>query len=172
MPSKALLRPGDALKSLRRVPGAREAVTGSLDVAAALARRDALAAHWDDSGQLTWLEGVGVELIRGHGRIAGQRRVSVTGGDGSIALYEARRAVIVATGSSASFPPIDGLAEAGIWDSRDVTTAKDVPRRLLVIGGGVVGVEMAQAWKWLGSEEDHRGVVQSHPLKRGKVRRR
>jgi dihydrolipoamide dehydrogenase len=153
MPSKALLRPGDALESLRRVPGAREAVTGSLDVAAALARRDALAAHWDDSGQLTWLEGVGVELIRGHGRIAGQRRVSVTGEDGSIALYEARRAVIVATGSSASFPPIDGLAEAGIWDSRDVTTAKDVPRRLLVIGGGVVGVEMAQAWKWLGSEE-------------------
>jgi len=112
-----------------------------------LRRRDALAAHWDDSGQEAWLDGRRVDLIRGHGRIVGERQVSVTGHDGSIALYEVHRAVVVATGSSASLPPIDGLAGAGRWDSRDVTTAKDVPRRLLVIGGGAVGVEMAQAWK-------------------------
>jgi dihydrolipoamide dehydrogenase len=153
MPSKALLRPGEALEALRRVPGAREAINGNLDVSEALKRRDALASHADDSGQATWLEGVGVDLIRGHGRIAGHRQVSVTSDDGSVAMYEAHQAVVVATGSSAAFPPIDGLNEAGIWDSRDVTTAKDIPRRLLVIGGGVVGVEMAQAWKWLGSEE-------------------
>lgn len=153
MPSKALLRAGEALESLRRVPGAREAVDGVIDVEAALARRDALAAHWDDSGQVEWLDGVGVDLIRGHGRISGERQVSVTGTDGKVDLYQVRRAVVVATGSSASFPPIVGLDEAGVWDSRGVTTAKDVPRRLLVIGGGVVGVEMAQAWKWLGSEE-------------------
>lgn len=153
MPSKALLRPGEALESLRRVPGASEAVVGNLDVEAALERRDALAAHWDDSSQATWLEGVGVDLIRGHGRIAGERQVSVTSDDGSVAFYEVHQAVVVATGSSAAFPPIHGLREAGIWDSRDVTTTKDIPRRLLVIGGGVVGVEMAQAMKWLGSEE-------------------
>ncbi|MFP3915142.1 MAG: dihydrolipoyl dehydrogenase family protein, partial [Actinomycetota bacterium] len=72
---------------------------------------------------------------------------------GSVERYEAARAVVVATGTSAAMPPIEGLAEAGVWDSRDVTSAKEVPRRLLVIGGGVVGVEMAQAWKTLGAEE-------------------
>jgi dihydrolipoamide dehydrogenase len=153
MPSKALLRPGEALEALRRVPGLGDAAAGAIDLNAALARRDALASKWDDSSQVAWLDGVGVDLIRGHGRIVGERQVSVTDSDGSTTLYEARRAVVVATGSSASFPPIQGLSEAGVWDSRDVTTAKDVPRRLLVIGGGVVGVEMAQAWKWLGAEE-------------------
>ncbi|HSJ84040.1 MAG TPA: NAD(P)/FAD-dependent oxidoreductase [Acidimicrobiia bacterium] len=153
MPSKALLRPGEALAALRRVPGALEAASGDIDVDEALARRDALVAHWDDSAQVEWLDGVGVDLIRGHGRIVGERQVSVTDADGADTLYEAQRAVVVATGSSASFPPIQGLAEAGPWDSRDVTTAKEVPRRLIVIGGGGVGVEMAQAWKWLGAEE-------------------
>jgi len=153
MPSKALLRPGEALEALRRVPGAREAASGEIDVKEALARRDALVAHWDDSAQVAWLDGVGVDLIRGHGRIVGERQVSVTDHDGAATLYEAQRAVVVATGSSASFPPIQGLSEARLWDSRDVTTAKEVPRRLIVIGGGAVGVEMAQAWKWLGAEE-------------------
>lgn len=153
MPSKALLRPGEALEALGRVPGGREAIAGHLDVGQALQRRDALAAHWDDSGQVDWLEGAGVDLIRGHGRIAGERQVSVTGDDDTVTRYRVERAVVLATGSSASFPPIDGLEQAGIWDSRDATSAKDVPRRLLVIGGGVVGAELAQAWKWLGSEE-------------------
>lgn len=153
MPSKALLRPGEALDALRRVPGAREAGLGEIDVDEALARRDALASHWDDSGQVSWLEDAGVDLIRGHGRLDGERRVAVTRTDGSTEVFEAGRAVVVATGSAAAKPPIDGLDETAIWDSRDVTTAKQVPRRLLVIGGGVVGTEMAQAWKWLGAEE-------------------
>jgi pyruvate/2-oxoglutarate dehydrogenase complex dihydrolipoamide dehydrogenase (E3) component len=153
MPSKALLRPGEALDALRRVPGAAAAAAGEIDVNEALARRDALASHWDDAGQVSWLENAGVDLLRGHGRIAGERRVEVERADGSMGTYEARRAVVVATGSSASLPRIDGLAEAGIWDSREVTTAKHIPRRLLVIGGGVVGSEMAQAWRWLGADE-------------------
>lgn len=153
MPSKALLRPGEALDALRRVPGARESGLGEIDADEALARRDALASHWDDSGQVSWLEDAGVDLIRGHGRLDGERRVAVTRTDGSTEVFEAGRAVVVATGSTAARPPIDGLDETAIWDSRDVTTAKQVPRRLLVIGGGVVGTEMAQAWKWLGAEE-------------------
>lgn len=152
MPSKALLRPGEALEALRRVPGAQSAAVGEIDVDQALARRDSLASHWDDAGQVSWLEDAGVDLLRGHGRIAGERRVIVDG-SGSTRMFEARKAVVVATGSSAAMPPIDGLDRAGVWDSRDVTTAKQVPRRLLVIGGGVVGTEMAQAWKWLGAEE-------------------
>lgn len=153
MPSKALLRPGEALEALQRVPGARAAVTGSIDVEEALDRRDALSANWDDSGQVSWLDTVGVDLVRGHARVAGVRLVEVTAAEGSVTTYEAQRAVVIATGSVAAWPPIPGLAEAGLWDSRAVTTAKEVPGRLLVIGGGVVGVEMAQAWKWLGAEE-------------------
>lgn len=153
MPSKALLSPGEALEALRRVPGAQSAAVGEIDVEEALARRDSLASHWDDAGQVSWLEDAGVDLIRGHGRIAGERIVTVESSDGSTRMFEATKAVVVATGSSAAMPPIDGLETAGVWDSRDVTTAKQVPRRLLVIGGGVVGTEMAQAWKWLGTEE-------------------
>lgn len=153
MPSKALLRPGEALDALRRVPGAKDAGVGDIDVDEALARRDSLASNWDDSGQVTWLEEAGVDLIRGHGRITGERQVSVTQTDGTSVILDARKAVIVATGSSAAMPPIDGLEATGVWNSRDVTTAKQVPRRLLVIGGGVVGTEMVQAWKWLGAEE-------------------
>ena len=96
MPSKALLRPGEALEALQRVPGAKEAVTGSQ---AALARRDAMSANWDDSGQVSWLESVGVDLIRGHARIVGERLIEVTAEDGSSSSYQASKAVIVATGS-------------------------------------------------------------------------
>jgi dihydrolipoamide dehydrogenase len=153
MPSKTLLRPGHALASARRVPGAREAVTGELDVAAALARRDWITGGWDDAGQVAWLEGVGGTLVRGHGRLAGERVVAVDQPDGSTRRLSARRAVVVATGSGAAIPPIEGLREIRVWDSRAVTSAKDVPRRLLVLGGGVVGVEMAQAWRRLGAAE-------------------
>lgn len=131
MPSKALLRPGEALEALRRVPGAQSAAAGEIDVDEALARRDSLASHWDDAGQVSWLDDAGVDLIRGLGRIAGERQVTVQRSDGSTDLFGARKAVVVATGSSAAMPPIDGLDSAGVWDSRDVTTAKQVPRRLL-----------------------------------------
>jgi pyruvate/2-oxoglutarate dehydrogenase complex dihydrolipoamide dehydrogenase (E3) component len=153
MPSKTLLRPGEVLAEARRVPGAAAAVTGELDVAAALAWRDDIAGHWDDEGQVKWLEGAGGVLVRGRGRLVGARRVDVALADGSVRALEATKAVVLATGSSAVVPPIEGLHDVEPWDSRAITSAKAVPERLLVLGGGVVGVEMAQAWKRLGSHE-------------------
>ncbi len=146
MPSKALLRPAQALAEIRRVPGAAEAVTGELDVAATLRRRDEVIHDLDDSGMLPWLEDRGIALIRGEGRIAGERRVQV-GGE----VYEARRAVVLAVGTAASLPPISGLAEARPWTNREVTTTGEIPARLIVLGGGVVGVEMAEAFSALGA---------------------
>jgi pyruvate/2-oxoglutarate dehydrogenase complex dihydrolipoamide dehydrogenase (E3) component len=146
MPSKALLRPAEALAEARRIPGAAAAVTGELDVDAVLARRDEVIHDLDDSSQLPWLDERGVDVVRGHGRLDGERRVRV--GD---EVLVARRAVIVATGSGSQLPPIDGLREASIWTNREATTASDVPERLLVLGGGVVGVELAQAWASLGA---------------------
>jgi pyruvate/2-oxoglutarate dehydrogenase complex dihydrolipoamide dehydrogenase (E3) component len=153
MPSKALLRPGEALAAARRVPGAAPAVTAGVDVAATLRARDAFASNWDDKGQVRWVEGTGTTLVRGHGRLAGERIVEVTGEDGTIRTLTARRGVVVATGTSAAIPPVDGLRDITVWDSRDITTAKEVPPRLLVLGGGVVGVEMAQAFRRLGAAE-------------------
>jgi dihydrolipoamide dehydrogenase len=148
MPSKALLRPDEALDEARRVPGAAEATTGDrVDAAAVLARRDDVIHDLDDSGQLPWLEDQGIELIRGEGRLDGERRVRV--GDG---VLTARKAVVVATGSAAALPPIDGLEEVKPWTNRLGTTAKTVPGRLVVLGGGVVAAELAQAWSSLGSE--------------------
>ncbi|MFI5048209.1 MAG: dihydrolipoyl dehydrogenase family protein, partial [Acidimicrobiia bacterium] len=100
-----------------------------------------------------WLEGAGATLVRGHGRLAGERRVDVELPDGSVRALEATQAVVLATGSSAVIPPIEGLRETRVWSSRDATSAQAVPERLVVLGGGVVGVEMAQAWKRLGARE-------------------
>jgi pyruvate/2-oxoglutarate dehydrogenase complex dihydrolipoamide dehydrogenase (E3) component len=146
MPSKALLRPGELLGEARRVPGVAEAVTGGLDPAAALARRDEVIHDRDDSGQLPWLEEHGIELFRGAGRLDGERRVAV-GED----VLAAGRAVVVATGSSAAMPPIDGLDSVRAWNNRDATTAKRVPPSMVVLGGGPVGSELAQAWSTLGT---------------------
>ena len=147
MPSKALLRPNEALTEARRVPGAAEAATGELDVDSVLARRDEITHDWDDSSQLPWLEERGIELYRGDAALDGERRVRV--GDD---VLTARKAVLVATGSRPFVPPIDGLDSIDFWTNRDVTSAKRVPETLLVLGGGPVGVEMAQAWRTLGSE--------------------
>jgi len=147
MPSKALLRPAEVLAEVRRVPGAAEAVTGELDVPVALARRDEVIHDLDDSGAVPWLEEKGIVLFRAHGQLDGERRV--TAGDD---VLTAERAVVVATGSGALIPPIDGLRESEPWTSREITTAKEVPQRLAILGGGVVGSEMAQAWRTLGSE--------------------
>jgi len=153
IPSKALLRPVHARRAARRVPGAREAVTGGLDVPAVLARRDWFTStHADDSGQVAWLAGAGIDLVRGHGRLAGERRVEVEQADGTTVRLEARHAVVLATGTSAAVPPVPGLREAAPWTSRGATSAERVPDRLLVMGGGVVGLEMAQAFRGLGSE--------------------
>ncbi|MGZ8665878.1 MAG: dihydrolipoyl dehydrogenase family protein [Solirubrobacterales bacterium] len=147
MPSKALLRPGEVLEEVERVPGAREAVDGGIDVEAVLARRDEVIHDLDDSSQVPWLEDHGIRLLRGSGRLDGERRVLV--GEETL---EATRAVVIATGSKAALPPIDGLREADPWTNREATTAKQVPRSLIVLGGGPVGCELAQAWRMLGSD--------------------
>jgi dihydrolipoamide dehydrogenase len=146
MPSKALLRPYEALAEARRNPGVP--VGTELDLAAVLARRDEVIHDLDDDVQLPWLESRGIALVRGHGRLSGERRVTV--GEEEL---EARRAVILATGSLPMMPPIEGLdAIDGAWTNREATTTKSIPGRLLVLGGGVVGVEMAQAFQTLGSQ--------------------
>jgi dihydrolipoamide dehydrogenase len=149
IPSKALLRPGDVLAAAARVPGAAAAVTGRVDVSAALARRDYMTSDWMDAGQERWLADHGVRLLRGTGRLVGTRRVRVDGGP----QVTARRAVVLATGSGAVLPPVPGLAEVRPWDNRAATAAKEVPERLLVLGGGAVGLELAQAFFRLGASE-------------------
>ena len=147
MPSKALLRTGHAVAAARRLPG----VSASFDPAAVLRRRDEIAAHWRDDGQLAWAQGAGIEVIRGHGRISGERGVTVTSSDGQVRQLSARHAVVVSTGSVPVRPPIDGINTVRPWFSRDATSAQRVPERLGVLGGGVVGVELAQAWARLGA---------------------
>ncbi len=151
MPSKALLRPVELAAETERVPGV---ATAALDVRAVLARRDEVIHDLDDSSQVPWLEERGVELVRGHGRLDGEKQVAVRD-----EALTARRAVVVATGSFATIPPVPGLADARPWTNVEATTAKEVPGRLFVLGGGVVGVELAQAWSALGSHVTlvHRG---------------
>ncbi len=145
MPSKALLRPAQALAEVRRVPGAAEAAVGELDLAAVLARRDEVISNLDDSAHMPWVQERGITLLRGHGELVGEREARV--GD---RLLRARRAIVLAPGSGALLPPIPGLREAQPWTNREVTTAARVPASLLVLGGGVVGAEMAQAYATLG----------------------
>ncbi|MFC9352776.1 dihydrolipoyl dehydrogenase family protein [Arthrobacter sp. NPDC057013] len=151
MPSKALLRPGTALHGAQAVPGASEAVTGTLDAAAVLKRRDSFTSHWQDAGQVEWVEGAGIELIRGRARISGERTVKVAGLDGDDYALTARHAVVLANGSTPNRPPVDGLGEVEYWGTREATSAKEVPGRLGVLGGGVAGTELAQAFARLGS---------------------
>lgn len=148
MPSKALLRPALALAHARALPGTKQAVTGQLDVAAVLARRDEFTWHWHDDSQVEWLDSLGIELVRGHGRLAGEKAVLVD----EERLLTARHAVAVCTGSRPALPHVPGLADTHPWTSRDATSAAKVPDRLAVVGGGVVAVEMATAWQALGSQ--------------------
>ncbi|MGX5654715.1 dihydrolipoyl dehydrogenase family protein [Geodermatophilus nigrescens] len=151
MPSKALLRGTEAIAEARAVKGAAAAVTGEQDVAATLERRDSFTSHWDDAGQVSWVEGAGIDLLRGTARLDGERTVVVTGHDGTETRLSARHAVAVCTGSAAAVPPVDGLPDVQPWTPREATSAKEAPRRLLVIGGGYVGCEMSFAWSALGS---------------------
>jgi pyruvate/2-oxoglutarate dehydrogenase complex dihydrolipoamide dehydrogenase (E3) component len=153
MPSKTLLRPGDVIAAARRVPGAAAAVTGTIDVAAALSRRDWMVSDYDDAGQLPWLSDNNVDLVRGHGRLAGERTVEVTLAGGDVRRLTAAKAIVVATGTVPFVPPVSGLAEANAWDNRTATGAKEIPRRFLVLGGGAIGVELAQAFRRLGSDK-------------------
>ncbi|HEY5397662.1 MAG TPA: NAD(P)/FAD-dependent oxidoreductase [Trebonia sp.] len=142
MPSKALLRPADVVAeagAVRGVAGAR------LNPAEVLARRDGFAHGWKDDGQVEWLTGAKIDLVRGHGRIAGMRLVTV----GDLSLH-ARQAVVIATGTRAVV--LDSLAGVDPWTSREATSAHAVPGRLVIVGGGVVGCEMAAAWSALCAE--------------------
>ncbi|HET8951483.1 MAG TPA: NAD(P)/FAD-dependent oxidoreductase [Solirubrobacteraceae bacterium] len=153
MPSKGLLRPYEALAETRRIPGAAEAVTGELDVPAVLRRRDEIIHDLDDSVQLPWLEDRGIALLRGRGRYAGDKRVTVALNDGGSEELEARRAVFLAAGTVPAMPPIEGLDEIDdAWTNRDATTAKAIPDSIVILGGGVVGVEMSQAYGSLGAK--------------------
>lgn len=151
MPSKALLRPAAALRAARDVSGSREAVTGDLDVAAILARRDSIAHEWNDSGQVSWLEGAGIDLVRGHGELSGERVVTVTDADGGVSELKARHAVAVCTGTAALLPDIPGLVDASPWTSREATSVQTIPDSIVILGGGVVASEMATAFTALGS---------------------
>jgi dihydrolipoamide dehydrogenase len=161
IPSKVLLRPGDVVAAARRVAGAREAVTGPVDADAAFARRTAFTGDWDDTGSLPWLTDRGIAIVRGTGRLAGERAVEVTAADGTTTFLLAARAVVLATGTTAAIPPIPGLAEARPWTNREATAAKEVPRRLLVLGGGAIGVELAQGFRRLGAEQV--AIVEASP---------
>jgi pyruvate/2-oxoglutarate dehydrogenase complex dihydrolipoamide dehydrogenase (E3) component len=142
IPSKTLLRPGEAVHAAREA-----AATAQVDPEAALAWRDFMVSDYSDAGQERWLASKGIDLLRGSGRLAGTGVVEVDG-----VRYTAEN-VVLATGSSPILPPVPGLRElAGVWTNREVTGMKAVPRRLLVLGGGPVGVEMAQAVRRLGGE--------------------
>jgi len=151
MPSKVLLRSGAVLAAARRVAGAAEAVTGQLDVAAVLKRRTSFTHDWNDDSQVDWLDSAGIDLLRGHARLSGVREVTVDTADGPV-VVTANHAVVLSTGSSALLPDIDGLADVRPWTSRDATSVTDLPGSLAIIGGGVVAVEMAAAYRSLGVE--------------------
>ncbi|MET9468667.1 NAD(P)/FAD-dependent oxidoreductase [Streptomyces sp. NPDC006544] len=151
VPSKALLRPALARADARRVPGLASAVGGPLDAQAVFAHRDYWTGSWKDDGQIDWLESIGADVYRGHGRLYGVRKVTVTSPEGEHHVLSARHAVVVATGTRAVIPDVPGLAEARPWTSREATSAQEVPGRLLIVGGSVVAAEMATAWQALGS---------------------
>jgi pyruvate/2-oxoglutarate dehydrogenase complex dihydrolipoamide dehydrogenase (E3) component len=155
MPAKALLRPGALRAELGRVPGVGRDGDGGLNAAAVLKRRDEVIHDLDDAAQIPWVEDRGITLLRGEARLDGERRVRV--GDD---VLEARRAVVIAVGSGAVIPPIPGLAEIAPWTNRAATTAKAVPARLTVLGGGAVGCEMSQAWRSLGADVT---LIESEP---------
>jgi pyruvate/2-oxoglutarate dehydrogenase complex dihydrolipoamide dehydrogenase (E3) component len=145
MPSKALLRPADVLAEAKRIPGVPTG-GGELEPQQVLARRDEVVHDLDDSVQLPWLEERGIDLYRGSARFDGERRLVV----GEETLV-AERAVVVATGSKAAMPPIDGLDRVKAWNNRTATSAKEVPESMIVLGGGPVGSELSQAWASLGT---------------------
>jgi pyruvate/2-oxoglutarate dehydrogenase complex dihydrolipoamide dehydrogenase (E3) component len=142
IPSKTLLRPGEAAQAARDA-----AASAQVDAAAALAWRDFMVSDYSDAGQERWLAGKGITLLRGNGKLAGTGVVEVDG------VRHTARHVVLATGSDPVVPPIPGLSELdGVWTNREVTGMKAIPRRMLVLGGGPVGAEMAQAVRRLGGE--------------------
>ena len=175
IPSKALLRPVLAVDAARRVAGAREVTGGPANAAAAFERRDRFVSGYDDAGQVEWVKSAGVTLVRGRGRLAGPRRVAVATEQGELIL-SARVGVVVCTGSEAVLPPIEGLAQARPWTSREATSMRQAPGRIAVIGGGVVACEMATAAAGLGADQvtmlvrDDRLLTSAEPFASALVR--
>ena len=146
IPSKTLLRPGEALQAAREAPGAREAVSGDLDAQQLFAWRDFQVSDYSDAGQVSWAEGEGIDVLRGAASIAGPGRVTVGESD------HTTDHIVISSGSDPVIPPIPGLQGLdGVWTNREVTGLKEVPGHLLVLGGGPVGVEMAQAVHRMGA---------------------
>ena len=146
IPSKTLLRPGEALAAAREAPGAREAVTGKIDAEQAFGWRDFMVSDYDDSGQVKWLDSEGIDLIRGEGRIVGPGEVAVED------KTHRTSHIVISTGSEPIIPPVPGLRELdGVWTNREATALEEVPRSVVVLGAGPVGVEMSQALVRLGS---------------------
>lgn len=151
IPSKSLLWPMELAAEVSRMPGLE--LAGPIDAGAVLARRDEFVGHYSDVPQVGWLESVPVRFVRGQGRLAGPLRVEVTAPDGGIRALRARYAVVLATGSDPSIPEVPGLLEARPWTNREATRVQQVPKRLVVIGGGPVGCELSQALHALGTRE-------------------
>lgn len=153
IPSKVLLRSSEVLQAAMRVDGAKQAITNPLDVSAVLARRTLFTDSWKDDSQVEWIKSAKVVLVRGHGRLAGERIVEVRAGDGLVTRLTARYAVAICTGTNPMLPPIPGLAEAAPWTNRDATRTDRIPLRLVVLGGGPVACELGQAFHSLGTRE-------------------
>jgi dihydrolipoamide dehydrogenase len=151
IPSKALLWPMEIAAAVSRMPGLD--LAGPIDAAAVMARRDDFVGHYQDAPQVGWVEKLPAAFVRGQGRLAGPRRVAVTTPQGDVRALEARLAVVLATGSDPAIPDIPGLTDAHPWTNREATSVTAVPRRLVVIGGGPVACEMAQALRSLGTAE-------------------
>jgi pyruvate/2-oxoglutarate dehydrogenase complex dihydrolipoamide dehydrogenase (E3) component len=146
IPTKTLLRPGEAVWQAREAPGAEQAVTGPIDTKAAFEWRNFMTSDWDDGGQVSWLESVNVDLYRGEGKIEGKGRVSV--GDQTLECDQ----IVVATGSAPAIPPIDGMRDAtGVWTNREATEMQELPESVIVLGAGPVGTELAQILHRFGS---------------------
>ncbi|MCU1359553.1 MAG: pyridine nucleotide-disulfide oxidoreductase [Ilumatobacteraceae bacterium] len=167
IPSKALLRGPVALAAARAVDGARQAVTAAVDPIATLARRDRFISNDDDTGQLGWLNDAGIHLVRGTAAISGPNEVMVRMRDGSSVQLQARVAVVVCTGTTPAIPAITGLVDALPWTNREATHAHHIPPRLIVLGGGPVGAELATAFRMLGSERVT--IVERGPRLLGKL---
>ncbi|MGN6326913.1 dihydrolipoyl dehydrogenase family protein [Pseudolysinimonas sp.] len=151
MPSKGLLRAGAVLREARDVQGAATAVTGDVDPAGVFARRNAITHDWNDDSQAEWLEGAHIDLLRGHARFLGPKRLRVESSDGTITEVTARHAVAVSTGSAALLPDVPGLADVSPWTSREATSSQHAPASLAILGGGVVACEMATAYASFGT---------------------
>jgi pyruvate/2-oxoglutarate dehydrogenase complex dihydrolipoamide dehydrogenase (E3) component len=151
MPSKALLRSAASVRAAQDLDGAKQAVTGRLDVAGVLRRRNTITHDWNDQSQVEWVDGAGIDLVRGRARFTGPKSLEITAADGTVTQLTARYAVAVCTGSAALLPDIPGLADIEPWTSRDATSAQEIPESLAIVGGGVVACEMATAYAGFGT---------------------